>query len=347
MPNRPTETETAARAPAFGFDRIVGRSRALKEAVALARTIAQARLASVLLVGETGTGKELFARGIHYEGPNPAGPFVAVNCAAIPESLLESELFGHEAGAFTGATGKKLGLMELAVGGTLFLDEIHHLPRLLQPKLLRVLEERSLRRVGGTHEIAVACRVIASSNVSIEDAVAKGEFRDDLFYRLNVLRVDIPPLRHRGGDVELLAEYFIGELAREHQCPPKALTPAAAELLRGHTWPGNVRELKNVIERAVVLGAAESELQAGHLVLQRRTATPASTAAVGEIAIPAHGKTLEQIEREAVQLTLRLTNGNQSHAARLLGISRPTLARIVRETPLGGMTPIRPVARVS
>ena len=262
MPSRTTDFEPAAhpdveRAPAFGFDRIVGRSRALNEAVTLARTIAQARLASVLLAGETGTGKELFARGIHYEGPNPSGPFVAVNCAAIPESLLESELFGHEPGAFTGATGRKLGLMELAVGGTLFLDEIHHLPRVLQPKLLRVLEERTLRRVGGTHEIAVACRVIAATNQSIEDAVAKGEFRDDLFYRLNVLRVEIPPLRVRDGDVELLARHFIDELAREHDRPSKALTDAAIELLASHDWPGNVRELMNTLETAMILGGGD------------------------------------------------------------------------------------------
>ena len=348
MSHRTTDIEPAQRvgtprAPAFGFDRIIGRSRALNEAIALARTIAQARLASVLLVGETGTGKELFARGIHYEGPNPSGPFVAVNCAAIPESLLESELFGHEPGAFTGAAGRKLGLMELAMGGTLFLDEVHHLPRVLQPKLLRVLEERTLRRVGGTHEIAVACRVIAATNHSMEEAVAKGEFRDDLFYRLNVLRVEIPPLRLRGGDVELLARHFIGELAREHDRPSKELTDAAIELLVAHEWPGNVRELKNVIERAVVLGGADPELDARHLVLQRRTAA-AGQRAIGEIAIPPEGKTLQQVEREAVQLTLRLTNGNQSHAARLLGISRPTLARIIRETPIAVLPA---VARVS
>ena len=321
----------------FTFDAVVGASKPLRAAIEMARLFARARLSTVLLVGETGTGKELFARGIHCEGANAAAPFVAVNCAAIPESLLESELFGHEAGAFTGAVGRKHGLMELAGCGTLFLDELHHLPARLQPKLLRALEERRIRRLSGSHEITIECRVIAATNVAIEDSVEEGLFREDLFYRLNVLRVDIPPLRDRGADVEVLARYFLHELARTHRLPPKTLGQDAAKALRAHGWPGNVRELRNVMERAMMLSGASDEVEAGHLVIQKRSIRSADARdrgvrVIGEIAITEAGKSLAEIEREAATLTLELTKGNQSAAARLLGISRPTLARILRSS---------------
>jgi len=317
----------------FSFDRIIGGSTALRGAIDMARKIAGARLTTVMLVGETGTGKELFARGIHCEGPNGSAPFVAVNCAAIPESLLESELFGHEAGAFTGARVRKHGLMELAGCGTLFLDEVHHLPPALQPKLLRALEERRVRRLGGTQEFAIECRVIAATNISIERAVESGDFREDLFYRLNVLRVDIPALRERSGDVARLAHHFLEQHTREQGRAEKVLAPEALEALLSHSWPGNVRELKNVIERATVLSGDDEVVRASHVLIQRRTGRSSSVDVVGEIEIPLAGKTMEQIEQEAVQLTLQLTNGNQSKAARILGISRPTLARIMRDTP--------------
>ena len=319
----------------FSFDRIVGGSASLRAAIEMARKIAGARLTTVMLVGETGTGKELFARGIHCEGRNASAPFVAVNCAAIPESLLESELFGHEAGAFTGARVRKHGLMELAGCGTLFLDEVHHLPLALQPKLLRALEERRVRRLGGTQEIAIECRVIAATNVAIERAVESGDFREDLFYRLNVLRVDIPALRERSGDVARLAKHFLEQHTREQGRTSKTLAPEALDALLAHAWPGNVRELKNVIERATVLSGDDDVVRASHIMLQRRSGRPNSAETVGEIEIPLAGKTMEQIEQEAVQLTLQLTSGNQSKAARILGISRPTLARIMRETPRG------------
>ena len=317
----------------FSFDRIIGASTSLRAAIEMARKIAGARLTTVMLVGETGTGKELFARGVHCEGPNGSAPFVAVNCAAIPESLLESELFGHEAGAFTGARVRKHGLMELAGCGTLFLDEVHHLPFALQPKLLRALEERRVRRLGGTQEIAIECRVIAATNVAIERAVEGGEFREDLFYRLNVLRVDIPALRERSGDVARLAAHFLEQNTREQGRGEKTLAPEALEVLLSHSWPGNVRELKNVIERATVLSADDEVVRAAHVMIPRRSVRAGSSDAVGEIEIPLAGKTMAQIEQEAVQLTLQLTHGNQSKAARLLGISRPTLARIIRDTP--------------
>ena len=325
----------------FSFDRIVGGSARLRAAVELARMVARARLSTVLLVGETGTGKELFARGIHCEGASAAAPFVAVNCAAIPELLLEAELFGHEAGAFTGAQFRKQGLMEVAGRGTLFLDEVHHLPPLLQPKLLRALEERSVRRLGGSHEIKIECRIIAATNVAIEEAVTDGTFREDLFYRLNVLRVDIPPLRDRLDDIESLAAHFLAEVARMHSAPAKLLTAEAQAALRNHDWPGNVRELRNVLERAAVLSGDAPSVELVHLLIQQRTArTPSASGdgrLAGRIEIPAEGKALAAIEREAAQLTVQLTKGNRSQAARLLGISRPTLARLLKEDEAGGL----------
>lgn len=323
-----------ALAPAFSFEAIVGNSASLKGALDSARKIARASMSTVLIVGETGTGKELFARGIHAEGATAESPFVAVNCAAIPESLLESELFGHEANAFTGARSRKLGLMEFAGCGTLFLDELHHLPPLLQPKLLRALEERKMRRLGGAEEIDIACRIVAATNVAIEQAVDEGSFREDLFYRLNVLRVDVPPLRDRISDVGPIAQHFLEAIARGNLTAAKQLTVAAVGVLQSHRWPGNVRELRNVMERAAVLAADAEEVDVGHLLLQQRTtraAVGAGAERVGDIAIPRGGKTLAAIEREAALIMLQLAKGNRSHAARMLGISRPTLARILRE----------------
>jgi transcriptional regulator with PAS, ATPase and Fis domain len=327
-------------AGAFSFESLVGESAPIRQAIGAARKVAASRLTTVLIVGETGTGKELIARGIHCAGRAAAAPFVAINCAAIPDTLLESELFGHEAGAFTDARTRKLGLMELAGCGTLFLDEVHQLPAALQPKLLRVLEERRMRRLGGTQEITIDCRVIAATNLSLEHAVQQGTFREDLYYRLDVFRVDLPALRDREGDIERLARFFLDSLCREHGLPTKALLPDAVERLRGHSWPGNVRELKNVIERAALLSGDERTVGGGHVIVERRTplsapatgrATPSATPPTGVgITIPAGGKTLQEIEWEAVQLTLGLTHGNQSQAARLLGVSRPTIARILR-----------------
>ncbi len=310
--------------PGIGFQNIIGSSRVLREAIALATRVASVRRTTVLLVGETGTGKELFARGIHYAGIGANEPFVAINCAAIPESLLESELFGHERGAFTGAHARKQGLLELAGSGTLLLDEIHHLPRPLQPKLLRALESRLVRRLGGVAEISIDCRIIAAASPLLEQVVASGEFREDLYYRLNVFSIVLPPLRDRLEDVEAIARQFLIDSAHEQQ-PAKTLSADAVASLRIHRWPGNVRELKNVIERAAILSGDSPVLRAEHLMIQRR---PRDVGApLAEIRIPPEGKTMEQIEREAVALTLTLTGGNQAAAARILGISRPTLAK--------------------
>jgi transcriptional regulator with PAS, ATPase and Fis domain len=324
-------TDTDA-SPQFPGGLVLGQSVALREAVELALKVAATRATTVLLVGETGTGKELFSRGIHLASQAKREPFVAVNCAAIPESLLESELFGHEQGAFTDARSLKRGLIEMAGRGTLFLDEIGEMPVSLQPKLLRVLEERRVRRLGGVVDQRVECRIIAGTNVRLDHAVAAGGFRDDLFYRLNVFRIELPPLRERLEDVAVLAEHFLDEVAREQGQSRKRLSPEALTALREHHWPGNVRELRNVLERAVILAGGDV-IQPRHVMLQSRTTLSAearSTPALGAIQIPPEGKSLDEIEREAIQLTLLITCGNLSAAARILGVSRPTLARKMR-----------------
>jgi transcriptional regulator with PAS, ATPase and Fis domain len=314
---------------------VVGQSDTLQAAVALATKVGISRAATVLVCGETGTGKELFARGIHACSTHSNDPFVAINCAAIPESLLESELFGHERGAFTDARAMKRGLLEVAGRGTIFLDEIGELPLKLQPKLLRILEQRTFRRVGGSVELPIAARVIAGTNVSLSDAVDSGAFREDLFYRLSVVRLDLPPLRERSGDVELLARHFLRELARESDGVPATLSVDALTALCAHTWPGNVRELKNVIERAVIVASGKI-IQRQHLLFQRRRSVQAGAdmECGTVIRIPPGGKTLDDIESEAIQATLALTHGNLSATARILGISRPTLGRKLRSAGL-------------
>jgi transcriptional regulator with PAS, ATPase and Fis domain len=317
------------------FATLVGTSQALRDSIDVARRIARRGAANVLLFGETGTGKEVFARAIHYAGPRPSAPFVAINCAAIPPALLESELFGYEKGAFTDAKHTKEGLLELARDGTLFLDEVSSLPLDLQPKLLRVLEERRVRRVGGFSEIEVRCRVIAATNHALESLVQEGSFREDLFYRLNVLRVSIPPLRERKGDVELLAERFLLDGAAAQGLPASRLTPPALELLNRHSWPGNVRELKNVMERALLMSDGRA-IEVRHLLLDHREPRAirdevAGSGAGGLIAIPPEGRSLRAVEAELLKITLRLTSWNKSAAARILGISRPTLHKKLDE----------------
>ncbi len=324
----------------YGFQNIVGRSAAINEALELARRVAKTARTTVLLLGETGVGKELFARGIHYAGANSEQPFVAVNCAAIPETLLESELFGHERGAFTDARKRKSGLFELAGTGTLFLDEIHQMPLSLQPKLLRVIESRRVRLLGGSDEVEIKCRLVAAANPLLEQAVSTGAFREDLFYRLNVFAITLPPLRDRQEDITLIARQCLAESVNEHG-RVKVLSPAALEALHTHRWPGNVRELRNIIERAAILSGEERTIQPEHLLIQRRGATAAPDSA-GDIRIPRTGKTLAAVEREAIEIALRITGGNRSAAARMLGISRPRLARKLRDvqdlSPTGAVT---------
>ena len=303
------------------FDGILGDSPALIAALDRAARVIPRPTVTVLITGETGTGKELLARAIHYNGPRREAPFVDVNCAAIPENLLESELFGHEKGAFTGAAGAKPGLMELAHGGTLFLDEIGHLALPLQGKILRALEERMLRRVGGTRAIPFDVRLVAATHVDLGAAVKRGEFREDLYYRLNVVPIELPALRARHDDVVLIAHAFLERFAREYDQPLMALTPAAERTLRERRWPGNIRELRNVIERAVLL-ATGSVIDAADVA----EVAPSAPASNGELPFPA---TLRELNRAAVLRMLEICRGNKTEAARRLGISRPRLHRVL------------------
>jgi len=306
-----------------GFATILGRSAALKQSLEQAARVAAHRDVTVLIGGETGTGKELLARAIHYESPRAAEPFVEVNCAAIPANLLESELFGHEKGSFTGAVASKPGLFEMAHGGTLFLDEVATLPLELQPKLLRALETRAIRRVGGQQTRQVDVRLIAASHVDLRAAVGQGQFREDLFYRLNVIALALPPLRLREGDIELLAETFVSRIATGYGLPVPPLTPELRAALREHSWPGNIRELRNAIERALVL-SPKGTLRIEELGLGRDPPR-------GDGGLP-FPTTIAALNRAAVGAMLELTRGNKSEAARRLGISRPRLQRLLDGT---------------
>ena len=305
-----------------GFGALIGGSPSLQATVVQARRAAAIRDVTVLIGGETGTGKEVLARAIHYHSPRSKAPFVDINCAAIPVNLLESELFGHEKGAFTGAVGAKTGLFEMADGGTLFLDEIGHLPLDLQPKLLRSLEQREVRRVGGHGNRKVDVRVVAATHVDLAQAVRSGTFREDLYYRLNVVHLVLPPLRDRGDDVLELAAVFAARLALQHQIPVPELTDEVRQALQRHSWPGNIRELRNAIERALVL-SPPGTIELGSLLLTRpRTAQSDA----GPLPFPAP---LGTIIRAAALETLARVDGNKSEAARRLGISRPRLQRIL------------------
>jgi two-component system NtrC family response regulator len=328
-----SEPSPSASGPSWADGIVIGESRAIREAIALARQVGGSRSTTVLITGETGTGKELFARGVHASSPSASEPFVAINCAAIPETLLESELFGHEKDASLDARTQKQGLLEVAGRGTLFLDEIGDLASALQPKLLRVLEQRTFRRIGGSEELPILARIITGTNATLEDAVDHGQFRADLFYRLNVVRLDLPPLRERGNDVELIARHYLAQHARAQGVMPLQLAADAIDALNAHSWPGNVRELKNVMERAVLV-CTGTTIQRRHLAFQRRRLVQETSTSASVIHIPPDGKSLETITREAIHMTLLLTQGNLSAAARILGISRPTLARKMREAGL-------------
>jgi two-component system, NtrC family, response regulator AtoC len=287
---------------------------------------------SVLISGESGTGKELVARALHEQSERHSGPFIAVNCAALPETLLESELFGHERGAFTDARNARRGLFLEASGGTLLLDEVGELPLPLQPKLLRVLEERKVRPVGGNREIDCDVRIIAATHRNLEEAIAAGTFREDLFYRLNVLPLDLPPLRARGNDILLLAQVFVDEFAERFRKAVKGLTEQAATRLLAHAWPGNVRELRNVIERAVALTRHE-RLTAEDLPERLRQLSPPSSRTGGPEP-PGDLPSLAEMERRYLHQVLERVGDNRTLAASILGIDRKTLYRkLQEETP--------------
>jgi len=307
----------------FRFRDLVTKSHAMQEVFELARTAARSN-STILVLGESGTGKELLARAIHAESPRSQGPFVPVSCAALTETLLESELFGYEKGAFTGAATQRRGKFELAQGGTLFLDEIGDVNTKLQMDLLRVLEDRRFYRVGGNQAIEVDVRIIAATNRDLKKAVAEGHFREDLFYRLNVIPITLPPLRERKEDIPLLVQHFIERLDAETGRKVDGLSAEAMDALVAHQWPGNVRELRNVLERALVVAPGNLiETKDLGLGLGMPLAPPAA-AATGD-------RSLEELERTHIAATLRSTHGNISQAARVLGIDRVTLYNKMRK----------------
>jgi transcriptional regulator with GAF, ATPase, and Fis domain len=307
----------------YGFDRIIGRAAPLKEALALAAKVAPAET-TVLITGESGTGKELVARAIHHASPRADGPFVTVNCAALPETLLESELFGHDRGAFTGADRQKPGRFEIAAGGSLFLDEVGELPPAVQAKLLRVLHNREFERVGGTATLHADVRLIAATNRDLERAVADGTFREDLYYRLNVLRIHLPPLRDRGQDVLLLADSFVSGLAADMGMGEVGLSREARDALLAHPWPGNIRELQNAIERALIVSDG-GLITAGQLGLSTRGDRAPTEQPTGQPTPLSSDTTLLELEKRAVQEALTKAHWNKSKAAALLGITRSQL----------------------
>ena len=307
----------------YGFDRIIGRSSALRDMLARAAKVAPTE-ATVLLTGESGTGKELVARAIHQASLRAEGPFVAINCAALPDTLLESELFGHERGAFTGADRMKPGRFELAAGGTLFLDEVGELSPGVQAKLLRVLQEREFQRVGGTTTLRADVRLVGATNRDLAREVEAGKFRDDLYYRLNVFAVHLPPLRERGEDVLLLADYFVRSLGARMAKADLGLSRDARESLLGHAWPGNIRELQNAVERALIVSDG-GLLTAAHFGIGQMAPRPSAQPAQGstvQSAINGTPDSLPDLERRMVSEALQKAKGNKSKAAALLGLTR-------------------------
>ena len=328
------------RAREFDLDQIIGSSQARNQMIALARKVAESEVSTVLLQGESGTGKDLLAKAIHYGSRRARAPFVPINCAAIPTTLMESEFFGYEKGAFTDAKARKQGLLEQAEGGTIFLDEIGEMELNLQAKLLRVLEEGAFRRVGGLKDVPLDVRVIAASNRNLKADSEAGRFRLDLYYRLSIIQIEIPPLRERGDDVLILAEHFIERFKEQMRKRTGGITPEVAEIFRRYSWPGNIRELRNVIERVMILedgdmittaylprdlmsdaaGGAPPEAVTSHSPRQA-IAAPADPL----VSLPAEGVPLDEVEMSLVRQALDRSGGNQTRAAELLGISRGQL----------------------
>jgi two-component system nitrogen regulation response regulator GlnG len=328
---------------------IIGRSPAMQEVYKLIGRVVN-NDATVLLRGESGTGKELVARAIHYKSPRWRGPFVAVNCSAIPHGLLESELFGHERGAFTGATERRPGKFEQAAGGTLFLDEIGDLPVELQPKLLRVLQEREFARVGGFETLKMQARIIAATNQDLETAVAAKKFREDLYFRLRVIPIDLPPLRERREDIPELTDYFAGKAAREMGANARFISPEARARLFSYEWPGNVRELENTVLRAALLAPGNTiraeDIELGRGGTRAKVRAAASDAPLTELialrigemldsdgtnARDLYQKLIAELEKPLIEQALERAGGNQVHAARILGLNRNTLRKKLTE----------------
>ncbi|NCO36660.1 MAG: sigma-54-dependent Fis family transcriptional regulator [Armatimonadetes bacterium] len=312
------------------FEYLVGESAPMQSLFETIIKVSASPISSVLIRGETGTGKSLVAKAIHEGSPRASGPFIQVNCTAIPSDLVEMELFGTEKGAYTDAQERKHGLVEQAQHGTLFLDEIGHVPAAIQPKLLNLIEERKVRRLGGREDIEVDVRIVAATNRNLEKAIDSGDFRADLFYRLNVIPITVPPLRERGRDVLLLAHHFTQGFAKEFGKTVRAVSPMAEKSLISHSWPGNVRELKNAVERAVLLVDRD--------VLQETDFSLTITTAPVSPSTPESGSqtdwattSLEEVEKAHILNVLQRAHGNRSHAARILGVSTETLRRKLKE----------------
>ncbi len=328
------QAELLRRGGGARYGEMIGNSPAMQKVYALLKRAAEAPDTTALIMGESGTGKELVARAVHRESSRARSPFVAVNCTAVQENLLESEFFGHERGAFTDAREAKKGLLEVADGGSILLDEIGDMTPALQAKLLRFLEDRSFRRLGGTRTLHSDVRILASTNRDLDRAVTEGSFRQDLFYRLNVLRIELPPLRYREGDVPLLARHFLEDFSRRGGGAPRRFHPAALEALRGYAWPGNVRELRNVVERVVIVEDAE-EIGLRHLP---REIVPRAGNEVFPAAAPltelsyteAKSAFLDSFTRRYVTALLETNGGNVSHSAKQAQMDRANFQRLMR-----------------
>ena len=342
----------------YSFDTVVCESAPMKACVRTARKIAASPIGTVLILGESGAGKDHLARAIHYESPRAAHPFMEVSCTAIPGDLLESELFGHEKGSFTGAISMKKGILELAAGGTAFLNEIGHMPLGLQAKVLRVLEDKTFMRVGGKEEITIDVRIMAATNENLQKAMSEGRFRGDLFFRLNVLTINLSPLRDRRDDILPLADLMLEKLCNTLRRPKPELSKKFTDVLMAHDWPGNVRELRNTLERMLILGeeeplaslAADSAANTGKRIeVAGGTTTfvqgssPSASTAPSSIAVeadpfrlPQEGVSLEEVEKHLIAQALERSGGNQREAARLLGVSRFALSRRVDKFGIKG-----------
>ena len=303
----------------YGIENIIGSSRHMHQVLEMVRKVAKSDASTVLIQGESGTGKELIARAIHYESSRADKPFMAINCAAMPETLLESELMGHEKGAFTDAKVQKKGLFEIADGGTLFLDEICDMDVGMQAKLLRVLEERTFRRIGGTKEIPVDVRIVSATNQELLKKIEEKSFRNDLYYRLQVIPIYLPPLRERSEDIMILVEFFINHYNREFGKTVKGVSKMARKFLEEYDWPGNVRELRNIIERAIILESEET-LMLEHLPGELVSRTGEAASGPMNLRIPPEGIDIEDVERELIRQSLEIAEGNQSKAAKKLNL---------------------------
>jgi len=303
----------------YGIDKIIGKSRHMNQVLEMVRKVAKSDASTVLILGESGTGKELIAKAIHYESARADKPFMAINCAAMPETLLESELMGHEKGAFTDAKSQKKGLFEVADGGTIFLDEIGDMEIGMQAKLLRVLEERTFRRIGGTKEIPVDVRVVSATNQELLKKIEEKTFRNDLYYRLQVIPIYLPPLRERRDDIMPLTEFFIAHYSREFGKNIKGISKMARKFLEEYDWPGNVRELRNIIERAIIL-ENEEMLMLEHLPGELITRAGDGGSSPFSFRIPPEGVDIEDVERELIRQSLEMSEGNQSQAAKRLNL---------------------------